>query len=173
VNDKQSIIGFTEAELGLFVAILVFIIAGLKYQAVSRNDLSAISSVPLLNQKVQSLAKENLELRARLDSVQNNAKADTKLRSHAAPSCKERGISKGFLFDVIIKGPDTFQVGSNDLDSEALYDSFDSQIQAAEVAGCKHTIRVFYSPGVTTPEYLAARKTLERFFYPKDSGAAP
>ncbi len=179
MSDKYSVIGFTEAELGLFVAILIFIIAA----AGPRSDVSSTgksqstpsaTSMPnleSLSRQIEALTKENRRLQARLALLEAEAQKTSALRSRQLPSCKEKRLTKGFLFDVVITGPESFQVGSRKYDFDALIDNFDSQISSAKAAGCVHTIRVFYVPGVSLSDYLGSLDELRQYFYPSDSGA--
>ncbi len=159
MSDSQSIIGFTEAELGLFLAVL-FLVLALGSQSVVPSKTSThpkTSATPDLSQKVEqqnknlkACSQQLSEANHRADSAEKSAAgkcANTlqeHLRSKQRPTCHEKGIQTGtFLFDVTLLA-DGFQVDNKNYSWEELLQAYAPQLQRATATDCSYTVRVFF-----------------------------
>lgn len=169
MRERQSnIIGFTEAELGIFIAILVLIIVSAKHQTqampVSKPTPSASAfPTPNVEATISALKQKNLDLQHEIAALQNKPG----LRSRSTPTCKEKGIANGPIFRTTIEGRDSFRIGDDVYDIDGLRTAFSAQISAAKAVGCSHVVYVYYGSGVTLPDYLAAVDELNQEFYTK------
>lgn len=151
MSDKGGIIGFTLGELGILLAFSLLFMIGLQRRnnAEPPPDESLRETIELLRAKVDSLESV-------LDSLQ----------SAQIPSCREKGVVSGFLFDVTVIGDQRFRVEGRTYPSlESLLNRFQESMEVAEDAGCIHQIRVRPEANVGLPEYRAAVKRLARHFY--------
>ena len=184
-GDHQSIIGFTEAELGLFVAVVFLAMAvlhrpdvrpGPKQVIVNESELQSLrkdaneanAQRHLANELKKQLEESNWRLKAL-----ERAPSQKTLRSRAVPSCREKGIVCGDLFAVIIRGSDRFQVGKDTYDLDELINRFDPELKIAEKSGCKHSIRIYYREGISADELTDGINALKGYFYGGPSGPAP
>ncbi len=179
MRDRQSIIGFTEAELGFFVAILLFaflvehrayINAKPPPQNVSLESDKSHARIKELESLLSHSLKRRSELASQNKDLLKEIKELTGVRSHQKPSCTEKRLEKGFLFDVTVEGANSFVIGDKLTDLDGLLNSVESRLENADREGCVESIRVFYSDKVSTPESLAARKALQRRFYITEPG---
>jgi hypothetical protein len=176
VRDRFSIIGFTEAELGFIVAILLFAAmsshrtavakpAPQPTPAVSRRDFENLKQQysQLSRSNAQEIQK-NLDLQRELDKQRN-------LRSRQKPSCIERHIAQGFVAEVQVTGIDQFQLEDETYDIESLLQRFSPQLRQAQDAGCVQSIRVTPGGNISTSDYVRAMNALGRYFYPDNRPA--
>jgi hypothetical protein len=176
VRDRFSIIGFTEAELGFIVAILLFAAMSAHRTAVakpvpkltpavSRKDFENLKQQ--FSQLARSNAQEiqkNLELQRELDRQSN-------LRSRQKPSCTERHIAQGFVAEIQVTGIDQFQLEGKTFDMSDLLQRFSPELKQAQNAGCIQSIRVIPGANISTRDYVQARNALGQHFYPADRPA--
>src|SRR6266511_6189547 len=152
MSDRQSVIGFTEAELGLFIAILFL---ALFVSAPGKNADPPYVTLPKAT--VDSLRQRVQVLTLQLDTLRGR-------RSKQRPSCREKGLTNDYLLDVGVLSASSFQVGRRVYNAAQLLESVRSSIDRALSAGCVHQIRVRYRSGLSAGEYDEAVRTLERHF---------
>jgi hypothetical protein len=176
VRDRFSIIGFTEAELGFIVAILLFAAmsshrvaiakpASRPTPAVSRKDFEN------LKRKYSELALSNAEEIQKNLALQRELDKQSKLRSRQKPTCKELNIAQGSVGEVEVTGIDRFQLEGKTFDMDGLLQHFAPELKQAQDAGCVQTIRVMPGANISTPDYVRARNTLGQRFYASDNAA--
>ena len=184
--DRQSIIGFTEAELGLFVAILFLVLAlagGPDDKGTSQipkpnltpqppEPTSAADHIHLLKEQVAQLEDKTSRDAVKIgDDAIKIAELEREieklrgLRSRQTPACTERNVAKGSIRDVTIVGPNSFQVGPSTYHLGGFLDTVAAELRQAKAAQCQQVIRVLYSSTLSMPDSLAARKALTRYFY--------
>jgi hypothetical protein len=176
VRDRFSIIGFTEAELGFIVAILLFAAMSSHRVAIAKpapRPTPAVSRKDFENLKRQysQLALSNAEEIQKNLALQRALDKQSNLRSRQKPSCKERNIAQGFVGEVEVAGIDQFQLKGKTFDMDGLVQHFSTELKQAQGAGCVQTIRVTPGANISTRDYVRARNALGQRFYPSDSAA--
>jgi len=191
MRDRQSIIGFTEAELGLFAAILLLIFS---IHPVSRpirppdrerpipqdRTTPSIGAFQKLSQQNKDLLqgkdqtdKQNIDLSEENRRLQQEIDKLKGLKSRQRPACTEKGLATGFLFGVTIVGADNFRIGDSTFDLAGLLRQFGPQLSAAAKAGCVQSIRAYYDRDLSLDDSIEARKALQLHFYLAEGGEAP
>jgi hypothetical protein len=177
VSDSQSIIGFTEAELGLFLAVLFLILAlGSQSVAPSKIPSHPKTSAPIdLSQKVEQQNKDIKALSQQLSAATKRAdiaEAAAKhansqqqhLRSKQRPTCHEKGIQTGtFLFDVTVLAAG-FQVGNKNYNWEELLQAYAPQLQQAMATDCSYTVRVYFDRALSSGALATSLQQLNQKF---------
>lgn len=172
---QQSIIGFTEAELGFFAAILLLLVLIQKPKdhpvAVPLPTPStmrpSIEMVP--RHDLDRLQRENERLKNQLVDANEQLTKLKGLRSHQKPSCIEKKVANNYLFDVTIEEENIFVVDGQQYSFASLMTKFAAQTAEASHLGCAHSIRVFHGEDVSADDYVSARKTLSGYFFVTDS----
>jgi hypothetical protein len=161
VSERQSVIGFTEAELGLFVAVLLIALYTVSPAAPKLpGDMVTVprDSLDFLNNRIDTLAAQTALLTAQVDTLRNR-------RSKQRPSCKEKGIIGDFLLDIVVLGPNRYAVNTRELAFKELMALVKTQIDQAASVGCVHSVRVQYRAGIPVDDYDAALKPIQQYFY--------
>ena len=128
----QSVIGFTEAELGFFLVLVVIGSA-----LVTESPQTSRETVP--KTRFDSLSAEFDRLR---DS----------LKSTILPSCADKKVSQGVLFRTAIAGANRFFVRGDPYTFQDLKQQFAAEIRDAAVQKCVHQIEVRPSSNVTSAD---------------------
>jgi hypothetical protein len=182
VRDSQSIIGFTEAELGFFIAILILIIA-VKQTPEAQPKNSELRR-PAIGFQLDEANRKVLVLEQQLADVRNQRTLDVatiaklekeldklqRLRSPQLPTCTYKKVADGPILTVVIRGADVFQIGSLTYDLEDLREKADADLARGKAAGCRQVIRVSYAPSISEADAFAARKALQQDFYLQEVG---
>ena len=151
MDDRQSIIGFTEAQLG-FLLVLVFIVLWFVTTppAVARPQAPKVAMVP--KDSAEMLIRQIARMQHELDS----------LRSPILPSCKSKGITNGPLLKVIALGRDSFRVEDKPVSAEASARETRVARAAADAAGCRHEVLFGVSPELSAVQSEQARRLLNQ-----------
>jgi hypothetical protein len=162
----QSIIGFTEAELGFFVA-LVLIGLYVKVRPLAKGvtgptiTVSVDTLVKLSTAK--SILRDSLRLaRRQADSLKTIVDSVAGVRR--IPTCQERGIIAGDLDTITVLGGNSFVVDGETYDLLRLRLHFQTNLEEAREVNCLHMVSVRPPPGL---EDMSTRgqKALQRYFY--------
>ena len=170
VRDRFSIIGFTEAELGFIVAILLFAAMSTHRTAVAKpvsRPTPVVSRKDFENLKRQfsQLASSNAQEIQKNFALQRELDRQSNLRSRQKPSCIERHIAQSFIAEIQVTGIDQFQLEDDTYDMESLLQRFSPQLKQAQDAGCVQSIRVTPGANISTSDYVRAMNALGRHFY--------
>lgn len=149
MSQRAAVLGFTEAELGFFIAFLVLAFA--LEPPPPPGDVVPADSLRQAQAQVASLERRMSELEA--------------LRSRQRPSCRERGIVEGFLFHAVVTPSGRYEVRGRQLDLSALYTTFAAEIATARQADCRHQVRISASSGLSADAFQTAVRNLARDFY--------
>jgi hypothetical protein len=175
VSQPHGVIGFTEAELGFFLvfAMLLFSVVGRRHPT---KEIHAVDSVQVTHQLLDSL-------RQRGDSVQVLTRArdslraalallpDTTKRSRVTPSCQEKGIIAGPLFDITVLGENAFRIGEDFLDISGVRQRFEVDLARASAADCRHVARIFFPPNLSAALLQDGMRRLSAFVYVRVIGS--
>ncbi|SRR5216684_3441107 len=157
---RTDIVGFTLAEIALVILFAVLVLF-LPQKGTQENEVQA------LKQKIKSLEESESALKQRIASLEKerqrfqSPRAD--LRSKAVPTCFE--IDKtDWLFSVIIRRNDVFEISGKEMSLSDILKSYDSQMKSAKAKGCMHRIQVFYDPEISITDYDTGLRRLEAWF---------
>src|SRR5688500_12595434 len=111
MNDSQTVLGFTAAEVG-FVLALIFLALFVAASASTTQDKPTTAENPVVipQDSLERLATRLGALERRGDSLQAQLDAAAKKRSNLTPPCTELGLAAGPIGDVVILGSDAFSV---------------------------------------------------------------
>jgi hypothetical protein len=176
MRDRQSIIGFTEAELGFFVAVLLLaVFLERRSTAPSAERPRKDAAVELqqariqighLEQRLADLPATQSDLGRERQSAKTETQAIKGLRSRQKPSCRERGVAKGFLLNVTVEGSNSFKVGDTVMNLAGLLGSVEPRLAVARQADCVESVRIFYDyRRVSLGQAVIARHSLQEHFY--------
>lgn len=151
--DSQVVIGFTEAELGLVVAVL-FMALWL---------IPAASAAPPVEVGISADSAHVLQAKAAaLDSM---LKADSaKLVSNRQGTCVWRRIVRGPIAQIRIIGAQGFESDGRLLPWSQLRSRFANEIKQGLDSRCVHQIRVYADPQLPWREIEPARARIGQFF---------
>jgi hypothetical protein len=167
MSDRQSIIGFTEAELGFFLALLcliLFVVAATPALAPTEPEPEGLvqaepvppepvpSGVTIPEDSLSLLISRLALLEVQIDSLEAVMDTLRDRRSRIAPSCVERRIAEGPLFTVAVVAPDRFRLGHELVSMDALLARTEHERATARRAGCIHQIRVAYLASLSASE---------------------
>ncbi len=143
---SQTVIGFTEAELGFFLVLVVL-------------GTVIVGTRPPSSETVPKTQYDSLqhELDRARDSLQ-------KLRSRILPSCRVKGVAEGILFRASINGRDQFVLNGRLVSLADLHREFYTQMRAATAGGCIHEIDLMLGKSVTASELWVGLVRLRRDF---------
>lgn len=177
MSQRQTVIGFTEAELGFFLVfamLLLFLVTRRPvFATAGPTDSVTVATHTLDSLQRQANAANTVQqqrdsLRQRLAEL-----GDTGKRSRMTPSCKEKGLATGPLFDATVRGIDDFELGGDRLDAASIRQRFSAELARSAAAGCRHTARLFYAPGLSADMLQSGMQHLARFVYVGVAGARP
>ena len=170
MGDSESVLGLTLAELAfflVFVMLLLTVVAG--YQGPDADDIKkqldeARRQLDLEKADLVTAQEENERLRKELEDK----------RSSWLPSC-QLGSSNRFLFTVVIRGSDSFQVlpMSGPLDIEGLRTTFSNELTRAASEECVHAVAYYFDPNLSGVELNRGEGRLREDFYLQPLGAYP
>jgi hypothetical protein len=165
MSDRQSIIGFTEAELGFFLALLcliLFVIAAAKpnpppQPPEPKGAVIPQDSLDRLLHELHASAQRIATLEATIDTLRDR-------RSRITPSCSEKGIASGPLFTVAVISPNRFRLDGAPVSIEEILARTQAERAAAKRAGCVHAVRVAYLSSLSASQLDAGWKLLDPEF---------
>ena len=159
-SDAQTIIGFTEAELGLVLA-TVFLALWLGATAKPKLKPIPTPQVPVIS------ADSGNALIAKLDSLTRIVNSLRLLRSETPPSCIETKVIVSPVAKITVLSDDKFRKDGLDLSLSwvALKENLQPFIDEAQKAGCKHIVQVSALPSVPGPLLISAVRKLQLEFY--------
>ena len=146
MDDGHSVIGFTEAQLG-FTLVLLVLVVGI---ALSRARPEAVSPSPISPDSAAALRARIERLRRELDS----------LRSPILPTCRSRGLVAGPILSVVASGTDRFLVDGKEVSSSDIDVATADKRKAADDAGCRQEIVFRVRPDITAAASEADRRLL-------------
>lgn len=152
MDDRQSIIGFTEAELGFFlvllcVALWVVTIGAKKPVPPARPPIVRADITP------DSLAK----LKQRVARLQREVDS---LRSPIWPSCRSKRIAATPLLTVVAIGGGRFRVDGDTVGIRELAAQTAESRDVAQRNQCRHEVRFGVRRDLTAAESEAARRRI-------------
>lgn len=169
MNDSQTVLGFTEAELGFILAVLfVALFVAASASAVPQKDGTIVVPSDSLTRLETRLAASE----QRADSLKSELDRVARKRSNLTPPCSELRVAAGPIADVVIRGRDLFAIGDEVVTLSGLREMLAAPLAAAG-STCRHSVRMYYGRGVSVEEYTQGVRGLQRYFYGPQLGAAP
>ncbi len=147
--------GFTEAELGLFL-VLVLLAAAV---GASPSE-TATPRRSTLDSGMARVAALDSALRITRDSLQRLRD----LRSRQTPTCRERNLADGPLFTVTVLGSNRFQIGAEVLTLQGIQGRFRNEMGIARAQKCRHQIQVRHDSHVSADDLWTAFRALRKDF---------
>jgi hypothetical protein len=129
VNDRQSILGFTEAELGFFLVLLFVVLWG----------ATAVAKTPPKPPDKPGISADSAaRLHARIKALQRELDS---LKSPIWPSCTSKRLASGPLLTVIAIGDGLFRVGTDTLTWVEFEQRTADDRAVALSKQCRHEVR--------------------------------
>jgi hypothetical protein len=167
MKDRQSIIGFTEAELGLVLA-LIFLALWVDAQAKIRPQVPGVVEVSqrdlgVLRDSVQQGSKAIVTLAVTRDSLRRLRDSLSGI-SNQTPRCIERGYSERFLGEILIRGRNDYEIGGRRTDLSGVLAHFAEPLAWAKAHRCLHAVRVSGVPELAVKDYTPALRAIRQRF---------
>lgn len=166
MNAEQSVIGFTEAELGFFLVLLCVVLwaAGASDADAARHDGVTTApeppTVPLAAIAEDSLAALRADRERLADAVRvrdSLRRIVDSLRSPIWPSCRSRGVADGPLATLVALGDGRYRIDAETLDVRGVAERTADARRRAGSATCRHEVRLGFRRDLAAPEYERAR----------------
>jgi hypothetical protein len=160
---NSSVLGFTEAELGFFLALLCLVLW--VASAVPPPPPKPKEPKPTFTVTAESAAV----LQQKIDEMQRMVDS---LKSPILPSCKSKGVAKGPLLALTAISAGSFRLSADTVNVSRISAlTANDRIRAASV-GCVHEIRLNFLRSLSAPDYEAARRHLQSLGLRLQSGDA-
>lgn len=154
MNDRQSIIGFTEAQLGFFIAILCLVLwAG---------TLKGGDPPPPPTIRADSAAKLMASLKDSAHVIDSLRRVADSLKSPITPSCTSKGLASGPLMSLTAIHHDLVRLEAESLTLTELGTRSSDARSKAELAGCRHEVTLHYVSDLSAEELDRTMFALER-----------
>lgn len=158
-DQQQSVIGFTEAELGFFLAmmlLLLFVIG----QATHPSERSTTAQVP----ETTMVRAQVLEMKSALDRLRADSVEKAHLESGIWPACdsKERQLTTGPLFHVLLLDDGRLRLGAVPVTARELATRYSSDLQRAQSSRCRHRIVLDFAAALPADLLVTTRGRLEQ-----------
>ncbi|HUA33187.1 MAG TPA: hypothetical protein VMA09_06250 [Candidatus Binataceae bacterium] len=117
-----------------------------------------------LKESLRACEQELKKYKIKVAELEHELEALKGLRSHQRPTCKEKGLASGNLFDAIVLGADQLKIGATTYDVDDLEDIFANPIAIAEKQGCVQTVRVSCERTIDAAECISVERALAKHF---------
>jgi len=161
MKHQKNIIGWTLFELVVLLVFFVYPNYVSKKESSNKEVQNLQNTLNRAAQKIQNLKEESGELKTRLEDLEKKEE----LKSKQLPSCIEKGLAYGFLFQVKIIGEDRYHIGNKEFTSIEILNFYQSDIEYAKQNGCVHSIWVESDTDIDASAYIAALKKIQMSFY--------
>ena len=161
MKHQKNIIGWTLFELVVLLAFFVYPSYVLRQESSKKEVQNLQNTLNRAAQKIQNLKEESGELKTRLEDLEKKEE----LKSKQLPSCIEKGLADGFLFQVKIIGEDRYFIDNKEFTSIEILNFYQSDIEYAKQNGCVHSIWVESDTDIDASAYIAALKKIQMSFY--------
>ena len=172
MEDRQSIIGFTEAELGFFLALLMLALVVAASDSASAADTAAAEGRESIARAEHEATRANERAAAAESLVVASRGQISKLKDSintltrpGTPSCIEKRVASAPVADLVVLSASEFALGGERLDASTVLARFASELAIGEQNGCRQVIRLRPRPGVDGVALLTARDRLTTRFY--------
>ncbi len=165
MKQQKNIIGWTLLELVVLLIFFLYPSYASRLES-SKNEVQTLQDT--LNraaQNIQNLMKESGELKTKLEDLGKNEHENEKLKSKQLPSCIEKGLAAGFLFQVKIIGADKYNIDNREFTSQEILKFYHSDIEYAKKNGCVHSIWIESDTDMDAMAYISALKKIQISFY--------
>jgi hypothetical protein len=158
MRDRQSIIGFTEAELGLILTLVA-----LALWATALPKHGAAETIAVSKERLEAL-----EDTARFARVWRNSR-DSLLRSVAkrsnlTPTCREKGYTTDVIATITVLGHDNFEMNGEVQSITDVLTMLSEEQMFAQHKGCRHGIVVRGKVGLPVEEFTPGFSSLRKYF---------
>lgn len=164
MRDRQSVIGFTEAELGLvlaLVALALWVIAEAKALPATAHARTVISVAQ--KRALQDSARMYRRSIAVQDSLQRTV-VELKRRSNQTPTCFELKYPERYIASVMVLGPGQFEIDGERVNFSGLMARLAHPQEFALKNRCRHAVHVTGAPGLTVEQYTPGLRAIRARF---------
>jgi hypothetical protein len=158
MRDRQSIIGFTEAELGL---ILTLVALALWATALPKQATKDAITVP--KERLEAL-EDTARLARNWKQTRDSLLRSVGKRSNLTPTCQEKGYDIAVIATITVLGNDNFEMNGEVSSIVEILNQLDEQQQFANAHGCRHGIIVKGKPGLSVEQFTPGFSSLRRYF---------
>ncbi len=151
----QTVRGFTEAELGFFLTLLLLFVYLMTRPPESPATTDTVSRVAFDSVRVSLVAAQ-----AKLDSIERQ-----RLRSRQRPGCLEKGLATGPLFQARVLDADVVLIAGRQRSLSRLEQAFGPELARADSAGCVHVVKLSAETDVMASVYQQVIRRLQKHFY--------
>ena len=155
MSRAQAVMGFTEAELGLFL-VLVLLAAAV--------GASPSGTTTVRRSTLDSALARGATLDTALQVTRDSLQRLRDLRSRQTPTCRERKVAEGPLFTVTVLASNRFHIGNEILTLQGIHGRYGDAMGIARTQRCRHQIRVRYDSRVNADDLWTALRVLRKDF---------
>ncbi len=161
MKHQKNIIGWTLFELVVLLAFFVYPSYVSRQESSKKEFQNLQNTLNRASQKIQNLKEESGELKTKLEDLGKK----NQLKSKQLPSCIEKGLGTGFLFQVKIIGEDKYYIDNKEFTYQEILKFYQSDIEYAKKNGCVQSIWVESDTDIDATAYIAALKKIQMRFY--------
>lgn len=158
MRDRQSIIGFTEAELGLVLALVALALWATSVPTTSAENVVTIPQVAL--DALKDTVKQARAWKKSSDSLFALAGK----RSNQTPMCREKGYPDRSIATITILGNDNYQMNGEVTSLNEILTGLAAPQGFAKSHGCRHTVIVRARAGLPAELFTPAFVRLRGYF---------
>ena len=164
MDDSESVVGLTLAELGflmLFVVLLLSVVGRASHpepEGPSSEEYEALRvQLDSVRTQLADAQDEIAVLRALIEEMSNQRR-----------TCREAGIIDGHLLSIVVLGDNSYRMlpQGSVVDIQELQAAYAPQLTEAQNSPCNHTIDVQYDRNLSSGELVGGMNRLQRIFYP-------
>lgn len=165
MDDSESVLGLTLAELGFFMLFVVLLLSFVGSSASvpegpSNEEYEALRvQLDSVSAQLADAQDENAELQARVERLLNQTR-----------TCEQAGIIDGALLSIAVLGDNSYRMlpQGSVVDIQELQATYAPQLTEAQDSPCIHTIDVQYDRNLSSEELVGGMNRLRRIFYPSE-----
>ncbi len=161
MKQQKNVIGWTLFELVILLTFFLYPSYVSRLESSKKEVQNLQDTLNRAAQKIQNLKEESGELKTKLEDIGKKEQ----LKSKQLPSCIEKGLAAGFLFQVKIIGDDKYNIGNKEFTYQEILKFYQSDIEYAKKNGCVHSIWVESDTDMDAMAYISALKKIQISFY--------
>jgi hypothetical protein len=155
---RFTVMGFTEAELGLVLAALLAGVAG--NEIVTSGERGDV-----YEQLIDSLRSENEALAFSIDSLRRAVDKLRPLTSSRTPACSEKGESSESVAHVTVENSSSYRLDEVTMSFAEVLGHLAPWVSRSRVLECRFWITVQTVTGLDTDDWLTALEPLRPYFF--------
>ena len=161
MKHQKNVIGWTLFELVVLLTFFVYPNFLSRQESTQKEVQDLQNTLSRAAQEIQRLEDESGKLKTKLVNLDKKEQ----LKSKQLPSCIEKRLSAGFLFQVKIIGEDKYLIDKKEFSYQEILKFYASDIEFAKKNECVHSVWVESDKNITASAYVAALKKIQMSFY--------